>query len=727
MAVGWIPHGLETESGEDAVTADGVLLVPWGEESAQLEPGDRLTAIDGVALSEMARHGFGRNSSPPTWQVGDTQTWTVLRNNVTTDVSIELKPNALVETLFLRQVGLFYLVSILFCGMTILLYLRQPDLASLTPLLIFACALTAFVLIGGQRFRLLYLIDPLQYVLILAPLWPIGRIAISGILHLLLVFPTKGRLFERWERPIVFLLYALPIAAASLLMLRTYNATDNGLLWTNRWLNQDELIQRSLLMLCVPLMAWSWWRGRSSLVYRQQFRVLMASILSFPLGAFLVIGLPRILGFEQIVPGYLAGVFLIPTPIGLYVALTRYRLFAVDRLLNRSVVFGVLIGLVTLLYAGLVGLAALFLQTRVSLPIALLVIVALVLALQPVRRWVQRVINRAMYGQREDPFVVFNKAAQIMKDERDLLDMATALVTHIGQSMQIPFVGLEIAQVENVAFGSAEIHPITWQSDLRINNISLGTLKAAQRPGDAPLTSTESGLLQTIAEQTATVLHSRLLASKLISVRIDERKRLQQDLHDRLGPSLTAVSIQLDMARNLLETDPQKAAEILQRLDGDTQLAVEEVRHILYDLRPSVLDQIGLVAALEALVSEMDGRVGMSARFESVGLVEGISAELESTLYQITSEALQNVSRHARASEVLVQLEIAEQLALLIQDNGVGLPEGPIKTGIGLASINRRVEKLAGQVSLLPAPGGGTKLLVVLPIASQTMLSPEIV
>ena len=716
MSVGWIfinngETGLNTP-----ITAQGVLLTPWNESTALLEQGDRLTAINGYALSELANQRFGRFQNNIPWQHGDVHQWTLLRDNAEVTLDIPLVENSLADTLFLRRVGPLFFIPLLFTGLCILIYLRRPDVEAILPLLIFATAITAFTIVGFQRFRLLYLLRPLAYWLMMVPLWLAPVICTSAILHLLLVFPNRASWMERRSRLILTLIYGLPIVWILFIIFHQGLLTDNGLIWTRNWLERDRIVWRSLMALVVPLLFLAWRRCRHSFEMSQQFRILMASVLSYPVGMLLFFVLPGLIGLEHNFPGYLGGIFFIPTPIGLFVALTRYRLFAVDRLLNRSLVFTLVLGLAGLVYALLIGLSALFLQTRVSLPFGLLILVAIIVALQPVRQRVQKLINRLMYGQRDDPFAILTEANTILRSDAAPGAMLQQLVTHIGTALQVPFVEMRLPEANLTSqFGSAENQHRTWQTPLNTSGKQIGSLQVAQRDSSQSFNKVETSLLDTIAQQAADKIQSRQLKTDLISVRSDERKRLQQDLHDRLGPSLASVSMQLDVARNLVSSDPERAAQILQDLRGDTQSTVEEVRHILQDLRPSVIDELGLDGAIKAMVAERNGQQGVAIHYERLGNGGVISAEIETTLYQIVNEALLNVLKHAQASSAQIELNSAETITLSIEDDGIGLPSGNIQTGIGLASINRRVEKLGGQINLAPASAGGTALTVTLP------------
>ena len=193
MSVGWIFINGGGTGEEAPITGQGVLLTPWNQSTALLEPSDRLTAINGYALSNLANQRFGRFQNNIPWQHDEVQQLTVLRDNTEVTLDIPLVDNNLFDTLFIRRVGPLFFIPLFFTGLCLLIYLRRPDVEAILPLLVFATAITAFTIVGFQRFRLLYLLHPLAYWLMMVPLWLTPGLSTSGILHLLLVSPAGPR------------------------------------------------------------------------------------------------------------------------------------------------------------------------------------------------------------------------------------------------------------------------------------------------------------------------------------------------------------------------------------------------------------------------------------------------------------------------------------------------------------------------------------------------------
>jgi PAS domain S-box-containing protein len=201
----------------------------------------------------------------------------------------------------------------------------------------------------------------------------------------------------------------------------------------------------------------------------------------------------------------------------------------------------------------------------------------------------------------------------------------------------------------------------------------------------------------------------------LTQAREEERRRLQRDLHDGLGPELGAQTLIVGSARRILETDPQGADQLLGKLERDVQGTLEQVRRLVYSLRPPDLDQLGLVGALPPKLKEL---VGEQLRLELVLPDPSLSypAAIEVAAYRIVTEAVSNVLRHARARACKVELRVSETgLEIEIGDDGIGFDHQ--RPGVGLTAMRERAEELGGKFSVAPVlPGGlGVRVWASLP------------
>jgi signal transduction histidine kinase len=227
----------------------------------------------------------------------------------------------------------------------------------------------------------------------------------------------------------------------------------------------------------------------------------------------------------------------------------------------------------------------------------------------------------------------------------------------------------------------------------------------------------QAGAAVHVAEQTAELRRSR---ERLVTAREEERRRLRRDLHDGLGPTLAALTLKLDTARNLLGSDP-RADALLEDLSVRMQAAVGDIRRLVYALRPPALDELGLVGALRQAADAYDvpGQDGLRVDIPAAAL-PGLPAAVEVAAYRIALEALTNAVRHARATACSITLVVdGQQLRIEVADDGVGLPDN-MRAGVGLTSMRERAEELGGTWSITSRASGGMLVSAHLPLPRDT-------
>ncbi len=205
---------------------------------------------------------------------------------------------------------------------------------------------------------------------------------------------------------------------------------------------------------------------------------------------------------------------------------------------------------------------------------------------------------------------------------------------------------------------------------------------------------------------------------RLVTAREEERRRLRRDLHDGLGPQMASLTLTIDIARKLLETDPSGADVLLADITGHAQAAIADIRRLIYDLRPPALDDLGLVPALREL-STRYGQSGLRIEIDTVERLPALPAAVEVAAYRIAQEALTNAMRHADAHNCMLRLTVgARQLQVEVSDDGRGLPED-LRAGVGLRSMRERAEELGGVCIIESRPEGGTQVLARLPLPQE--------
>jgi PAS domain S-box-containing protein len=216
----------------------------------------------------------------------------------------------------------------------------------------------------------------------------------------------------------------------------------------------------------------------------------------------------------------------------------------------------------------------------------------------------------------------------------------------------------------------------------------------------------------------------RALAGRLLSVREDERARIAQDLHDTLGQSVTGLKLDLAWLATRLPAGQTPLREKLEASQALADSTIQTVRRICTELRPSVLDELGLVAALEWQAREFQGRTGIWC--ECIAEQPDITVEPEAStaLFRICQEALTNVARHAHATRVrIIVREEAGTLVLTVADNGRGIPEPERtnRTSLGLLGMRERALQVRGEISIVGRPGEGTTVTVRVPLRTASL------
>jgi signal transduction histidine kinase len=224
-----------------------------------------------------------------------------------------------------------------------------------------------------------------------------------------------------------------------------------------------------------------------------------------------------------------------------------------------------------------------------------------------------------------------------------------------------------------------------------------------------------------VAEKLGAEEKLRKLSAHLFSVREEERTRLARELHDELGQALTAIKIdQAGLARELRGSHPDLANR-LDELGRFTDQAIHAMRRILTALRPGILDELGLVPAVEWLAKDFEARSGIRCRFQSHFQSLDLGSERSIQVFRLFQEALTNVTRHAEASAVeLVLAEDGEDLVIEIRDNGRGMPERRRMESLGLLGMRERARILGGNIHFARKPGGGTIVKVRCPLHYAT-------
>lgn len=416
----------------------------------------------------------------------------------------------------------------------------------------------------------------------------------------------------------------------------------------------------------------------------------------------------------------IASVVAFPVAVG--IGMLRYRLFDIDLVINKTLVYGTLAALITGFYVAVViGLGSLI-GARSNLLPAIAATAAIAIGFQPLRQRLQRLANRLVFGSRATPYEVLaefsRQVAETYTGEDVLQRMARVLAEGTGAARAEVWVAGRRAA--SFGGGEGDEHRV----DVSHQGEQLGSLLVVKRRGE-PLTGHEEKLLHDLAAQAGLVLRNvgltqqlllrleqlRASRQRLVRAQDEERRRLERDLHDGAQQHLVALKLQLALARSA------PTPEVLAELEARADEALKTMRELARGIYPPLLQDRGLSAALEAQAR----RASIPVEVSSAGL-DRYPQEVEAAIYFCVLESLQNVQKHSSASRA--QVELAERDGLLtfeVRDDGVGFSAPP--DGSGLTNLRDRLEALGGDLRVVSAPGQGTTVAGAVPVQASSASS----
>ncbi|MGH8959970.1 MAG: histidine kinase [Jatrophihabitantaceae bacterium] len=408
------------------------------------------------------------------------------------------------------------------------------------------------------------------------------------------------------------------------------------------------------------------------------------------------------------------------------IAILRHRLFDIDVVINRTLVFVALTVLVVLLYAGLVAGFDSLAGQPVRLGSGLVATALVAFAFAPIRTRLQGGVDRLMFGDRKNPYGVMTQLGRRLERSGEHGELAVVVDT-VSQALKLPYAaildpdGLLLAE-SGLARGNPHLEPLSYQG------AAVGQLVVEPRGAKAGFNRDERRLIADLARQIGAAVHAVRLSAdlqasrqRLVSAKEEERRRLRRDLHDGLGPKLAALALKLDAARTMVDSKPVQSKAVLGEVKSDIRGTIEDIRQLVYGLRPPALDELGLVAALRECVQRFatGNDEGPAMTVHAPPELPQLPAAVEVAVYWIVNEAVTNVVRHASAPHCDVRLELAERAVLLtITDDGSGLADS-WRAGVGTSSMAERAAELSGTLSIgTPRRARGTEVHVAIPVSA---------
>ncbi|SEH01615.1 Histidine kinase-, DNA gyrase B-, and HSP90-like ATPase [Nonomuraea solani] len=425
---------------------------------------------------------------------------------------------------------------------------------------------------------------------------------------------------------------------------------------------------------------------------------------------------------------WMAMIWAAVIPFAIAFSVMRYRLYGIDTVISRAFVAVGVVVVVSAVYFGAGTLSSLLVSgyDQVAGVAAALFAGGF---FQPLRRALQRAVDRLLYGAVGDPGVLAERLTQAVR-RGDPAKALTSVVNVLRDGLAVEGVAVEVSDGEPRYVESGRVGdeprevPLVWHG-ARVGRLLVGP------PGQRRFPAAHNErVLATLTPYAADVAHAVRMAAdlqrsreRILTTREEERRRLRRDLHDGLGQTLSAMAMTINMARLTLKNSPDAADELLRELHAGMGAVTNDIRELVYGLRPPALDDLGLARAVRDLAARSSPDTEVEVAVE--GGLSDLPAAVEVAVYRIVQEALTNIGRHAQASRASIVLQREQaMLRVLVSDDGRGLPEAH-RAGVGLGSMRERAAELGGICVVTGDPGAGTRVEVMLPLLTAPTASQE--
>ena len=422
----------------------------------------------------------------------------------------------------------------------------------------------------------------------------------------------------------------------------------------------------------------------------------------------------------------------------LVVPVLRYRLWAIDTIISRSVLYASVTAVLATLYGLVTVVGSRLVSPTVGASVAAVVVA---LAFAPARDRARRVVDRMFYGQRDDPYATLRDLGRRLDHAVAPGQVLPGIVATVTSSLRLPYAAIERADDGTILAAVGRPGSVVARWPLTHEGRTEGTLLASPRRGEDGFDHRDRQLLDDVARHAGLAVHAESLTAdllrsrqRLVTAREEERRRLRRDLHDGLGPILTGIGLNLDAARSQLTRKPEAADHLIADAKTASAQAIADLRQLVYGLRPPALDDLGLVGALQAQADRLGAGPSTSAEAfpgsdRGPGTVVSVTADdlpplpaaVEVAVYRTVMEAMTNSVRHGQARHCRVSLTIDhegptadDQLVVTVTDDGTSA--GPWQPGVGLTAMRERAEELGGTLAAGPDADGGATVAARFPL-----------
>jgi len=703
---------------------------PGDAGSTPIEPDDHVTAMLGRSVGDWAGLLLDPGVPRPIIRDGEAIAYTIDRGGRPVELIVTATPFDPITALAEDWGVVVLALSIQVVGLY--LFARRPAEPAARALLVVGTGMFASTVPWALGLQVTDIATASGFWLYMAAAGVAYTLFWCGALHFALVFPRPHR-FVRGRRHLVTIAYVLPIAALFVLTLGVGLTSGGALPAMSAWRIGQAVQQVAVIVTTVILMGYSYFRFTDP-VSRSQLRWLAGATALAAITNLLFWFGPELMGAEPLIPRSAVALLALPFPIALGMAVSRYHLFDLDTIVNRSLVYGGLTAGILLTYALTVTLIGGLIPGNAPYAVALLGAGAVAVVALPLRDRMQRSVNRLLYGDRDDPDRALRRLGRRLEASLDPQTVLPTLVEAVAEAMRSPYVAIELerdgeARAE-AAHGSVPIDADGPREPLRLPIVyrgrPVGWLVVIPRAANEPFSPADLRLLADLARQSGPAVEAvrltgdlRRSREELVATREEERRRLRRDLHDELGPTLAGSLMKLGAARSLMASEPARAGELLDGLEGDARAMIDEIRRMARDLRPPALDELGLLGVLRQRITTFDegpqdGRLRVA--FDAPDVLPALPAAVEVAALRIAREGLTNAARHSQASCARVGVALdGDTLVVSVADDGIGVP-ADVKPGVGLASMRERADELGGSLTVEAPDGGGTRVLARLPL-----------
>jgi signal transduction histidine kinase len=710
----------------DAWTRDGVRVEQLERGPLGLQSDDVVVGIDDRSLNDWLAMAANPAVDRVPADHGAVLDYTVERGEATVVVMVTLVARDMWDVLLENWANL--VLAAVMLGVALYVLRRRPELSAARALAVTATAAGASIVpwfLGlhpsdiylGWPYLLHALIVGLLYML----LWP------AGALHLTLAL-RAGRHTRGPSRATLVVIYGLPLGAYAAALGLTRLSEPSTTAWMSTWPTLQGLVVLPCIVAGLAIGVGGYLRAAADVRRQIRWAFIGAGAAGFVSLALMFV--PQLLTGRPLLPWSVIGLVALPVPVGLAVAIVRHRLFDIEVVVNRTLVYGGVTLAILAIYTSTVLLIGAVLPQVAGFPGSLVATGLAAIAALPIRDTLQRSVNRLMYGDRDDPYRALARLAQRLESVIEPMAIPSVVVDSVAEALRVPYVALEIGPPEAVELATSRGEPVHEPINLPLvyGAEPVGRLLLARRaPGEA-FSAGDLRLLDDLARGAGAAVHAVRLTlavmrsrERLVAAREEERRRIRRDLHDGLGPTLAAIGMRAEHAREVARRDPAEAEQVLAELTSEVNGALSEIRRLVEGLRPPALDELGLLGALRAQAE----RLGPPPHFEvsAEGVLPDLPAAVEVAAYRIVVEAMTNAARHAAADTCRVHLAVVDGrpalLRLEVTDDGRGLPAQP-RTGIGLGSMRERAAEVGGTLELRQAADRGTTVVAQLPLPALT-------